>query len=108
MKHNKADKENNIRYNQVDQKSQWIYNEENDPKSSVEYTELCKTVRKCVTQDSRKFNCDLFEKVPENKIFLNQLSEKCVLDKRYFAPVKMVDGTITKVNNEIVSIVKKF
>ena len=80
----------------------------NDPKSKVEYAELCKTVRKRITEDVRKFNCDLVRKaVEDNKSLKTAKRQLCIGRKGVFA-LKRENGTITKNSKEIIHIVERF
>jgi len=47
--------------------------------SKIEYTELCKTVRKHIAEDIRYFNCSLVRESIEKNTGLKQMMQRLVI-----------------------------
>lgn len=80
----------------------------NDVPKKIEYAALCKTVRKCITDDIRKYNCNLVKKsIEENKGIKSVKKHFCCGRKRIFA-LKAKDGKILKNQEGILKRVEEF
>ena len=76
--------------------------------SKIEYIELCKTVRKGITEDIRAFNCKLVRKTLENNRSIKKTNSKLIIGKNQLIAVKKPDGTVIRNRENIVQVVAEF
>ena len=79
-----------------------------DPISRIEYIEICKTLRKHITEDVRKFNCELVKKAVENNKSLKGAKRQLGIGKKGIFALKTEEGFTTKNRSKIVRIVEDF
>ncbi|XP_067127708.1 craniofacial development protein 2-like [Centruroides vittatus] len=76
--------------------------------SNIEYAELCKTIRKCFTEDIRKYNCGLVKTALENNKSLRNAKQQLTNGRKHIFALKKEDGTVTRDREEILARVEEF
>ncbi|KAL1447418.1 hypothetical protein WDU94_003530 [Cyamophila willieti] len=80
----------------------------NDVNNNIEYRDLCKTIRKRLRDDIRKYNTDIVQKAIEDNTSLKQANKKLIIGKNEIFTLKKENGESTKNPNEIIKIVETF
>jgi len=83
-------------------------NQFEDGLSKIEYTELCKTVRKHISEDIRYFNCSLVRETIEKNKGMKKMKHRLVIGKNQMIAIRKPDCSVVRNKNEIVEVVAEF
>ena len=76
------------------------YNKENNI-AKVEFSELCKTLRKKIVEDTRKFNCHMIQQAIEENKSLKTAKRKLMIGRKRILALKTKNGKITRNQDHI-------